>query len=92
MNETQRLISLISGRKISQGENDKIFWLVDKKGQYTVKANYRHLEGVLIGIVSACLIWNNCIPPQIEYVHMGGLVGQGLDCRSTKEKGFSACK
>ena len=45
MEEIQRLISLISSNKISQRERDKIFWLVDKKGKYTVKVNYRHLEG-----------------------------------------------
>ena len=32
MDETQRLINLISSRKISQGEKDTIFWLADKKG------------------------------------------------------------
>ena len=45
MEEIQRLITLISSKKILQRERSKVFWLVDKKGQYTVKANYRHLEG-----------------------------------------------
>ena len=45
MEETKRLISLISRQNFSQRERDKIFWLVDKKGECTVKANYRHLEG-----------------------------------------------
>ena len=41
--ETQRLINLISSIKVFHGEKDRIFWLVEKKGQYTVKANYGHL-------------------------------------------------
>ena len=39
LEEIQRLISLISCKNISQGKKDKNFLLVDKKGQYTVKAN-----------------------------------------------------
>ena len=40
MEETQRLISLISSKKLPRGKGT-ICWIVDKKGQYTVKANYR---------------------------------------------------
>ena len=50
LEETQRLISLISSRNISQGEKENFFWLVDKIGLYTVKANYRHLEGKVISL------------------------------------------
>ena len=63
LEETRRLISLISTKNISQEEKDKIFRLVDKKGQYTIKANYRHLEGDLSGTIPIGLIWNSCIPP-----------------------------
>ena len=65
LEETQRLISLISSRNISQGEMDKIFWLVDKKSQYTVKAKYRHLEDLFVTIPT-CLIWNSCVPPKVS--------------------------
>ena len=64
MEETQRLISLISSKKIAQRERDKICWIVDKKGQYTVKANYRQLEGGTYGTLLVGLIWNSCIPPK----------------------------
>ena len=66
MEEMQRLISLISNKKISQRERDKIFWLVDKKGEYTVKAKYRHLEGDTFEAISTGLIWNSCIPPKVS--------------------------
>ena len=56
LEETQRLISLISTKNISQGEKNKIFRLVDKKGQYTIKANYRHLEGDLSSTIPIGLI------------------------------------
>ena len=66
MEETQRLISLISSSKIAQRERDKIRWIVDKKGQYAVKANYRHLEGGTYGTLPVGLIWNSFIPPKVS--------------------------
>ena len=66
MKETSRLISLISSRKVFLGEKDRIFWLVDKKGQYTVKANCRHLIGDDVYVLPADLIWNNCVPPKVS--------------------------
>ena len=66
MEETQRLISLISGIKLFQGEKNRIFWLVDKKGQYTVKANYRHLTSDDVHVLPANLIWNSCMPPKVS--------------------------
>ena len=44
LDEAQRLISSISGSSVRQREEDKILGEVDKKDQYTVKANYRHME------------------------------------------------
>ena len=64
---------------------------MDKKGQYIVKANYRHLEGDLSNTILASLIWNRCVPappPQGECVYLEGLVGQGVDYESLKKRGF----
>ena len=41
LDEAQRLISSISGSSVRQSEDHKISWDVDKKCQYTIKANYR---------------------------------------------------
>ena len=62
----ETLISLICSKNISQEEKDKIFWLVSKNGQYTVKANYKHLKGDLSGCIPTSLIWNNCVPPKVS--------------------------
>ena len=51
LDEAHRLISSISGSSVRQRVEDKILWDVDKKGQYTVKANYfffdRYSQGKL---------------------------------------------
>ena len=44
MEAAQNFINLIRKGKVSQGGRDRIFWKVDKQGQYSVKTNYRHLE------------------------------------------------
>ena len=87
--ETQRLISLISSRDISQREKDKIFWLVDKKGQYTMKANYRHLEGDLSGTIPTCLIWNSCVPPKVSVFIWEAWWGKVLTMDQLKKRAFS---
>ena len=62
MEEAQRFINLISSRKIVQRERDKIFWKVDKRGQYSIRACYRQLEGgVLNSRFPIGLIWNSCV-------------------------------
>ena len=61
-----RLISLISSRKVFQGEKDRIFWLLDNKGQYTVKANYMHLIGDDVHVLPADLIWNSRVSPKVS--------------------------
>ena len=88
LEETQRLISLNSSRNISQGEKDKIFWLVDKKGQYTVKANYRHHEGDLSGSIPTSLIWNNCVPPKVSVFTWEVRWGKVLTMDQLKKRGF----
>ena len=88
MEEIQRLISLISSTKISQRERDKIFWLVDKKGEYTVKANYRHLEGDTSEAISVGLIWNSCIPPKVSVFTREVWWGKVLTMDQLKKRGF----
>ena len=39
---------------------------MDKKGQYTVKANYRHLTSDDVHVLPANLIWNSCMPPKVS--------------------------
>ena len=88
MEEIQRLISLISNKNISQKERDKIFWLVDKKGEYTVKANYRHLEGDTSEDIPTGLIWNNCIPPKVSVFTWEVWWSKVLTMDHLKKRGF----
>ena len=91
MEETQRLISLISNKKVFQGEKDRIFWLVDNKGQYTVKANYMHLIGDDVHVLPGDLIWNSRVSPKVSVFTSEVLWGKVLTMNQLK-KGFSACK
>ena len=66
LEETQNFISLINSSRVNQRERDKIFWTVDKKGEYLVKACYRLLEGGIACSLLEGIIWNNCIPPKVS--------------------------
>ena len=39
---------------------------MDKKGEYIVRAKYRHLEGDSSKAILIGLIWNSCIPPKVS--------------------------
>ena len=88
MEETQRLISLISSKKIAQRERDKICWIVDKKGQYIVKAKYRQLEGGTCGRLPVGLIWNSCIPHKVSVFTWEVWWGKVLTMNQLKKRGF----
>ena len=63
LEETQNFINLINSSRVNQRERDKIFWTMDKKGEYSVKACYRLLEGGIASPLLEDIIWNRCIPP-----------------------------
>ena len=66
LDEAQRLIRSINGNTVRRREEDKISWDVDKTGQYTVKANYRHMENAGTDNYLAGLIWNSWVPPKVS--------------------------
>ena len=62
--------------------------LVDKKGEYTVKANYRHLESDASEAISIGLIWNSCIPPKVSVFTWEVWWGKVLTMDQLKKRGF----
>ena len=91
MDEAQRLISSISGSSVRQREEDKILWNVDKKGQYTVKANYRHMENACTDNYPTGLIWNSWVPPKVSVFTWEVWWGKVLTGDQLKRRGFQLC-
>ena len=56
LEESHNFISLINNSRVNQRERDKIFWTVDKKREYSVKACYRFLEGGITNPLSEGII------------------------------------
>ena len=92
LDEAQRLISSTSGNSVRQRVEDKILWDVDKKGQYTVKANYMHMENARIDNYLVGLIWNSRVPPKVSVFTLEAWWGKVLTGDQLKRRGFSACK
>ena len=88
LEEIERLISLISSKKKSFIGKWTIFWLVDKKVEYTVKANYRHLEGDTSKAIPTRLIWSSCIPPKVSVFTWEVWWGKVLTMDQLKKMGF----
>ena len=67
---------------------DKILWDVNKKGQYTVKANYMHMENERIDNYSIGFIWNNRVPPKVSVFTWEVWWGKVLIGDQLKRRGF----
>ena len=88
LDEAQRLISFISGNSVRQRVEDTILWDVDKKGQYTVKANYMHMENACIDNFLVGLNWNSWVPPKVSVFTWEVWWGKVLIGDQSKRRGF----
>ena len=61
---------------------------MNKNGEYTIKANYRHLEGDTFEAIPTWLIWNSCIPPKVSVFTWEVLWGKVLTTDQLKKRGF----
>ena len=86
--EAQRLISSISGSSVRLRVGDKILWDADKKGQYTVKANYMHMENARVDNYPVGLIWNSRVPPKVSVFTWEVWWGKVLTGDQLKRRGF----
>ena len=75
MDEVQNFINLIS-RKKNQLERDKLLWKRNKNGIFSIKANFKLLEGWNLKSVPLKVLWNGCVPPKVCFFFcMRSLVG-----------------
>ena len=61
---------------------------MDKKGQYTVKANYRHMENARIDNYSVGFIWNSWVLPKVSMFTWEVWWGKVLTRDQLKRRGF----
>ena len=53
--------------KVDLLERDRLFWKEDKNHMYTVKENYKMIEGGNPRVVPLNLLWNSCVPPKVRF-------------------------
>ena len=63
----QHFICLINNMKVDLLGRDRLFWKGDKNGMYTVKENYKRIEGGDVKVVPINLLWNSCVPPKVRF-------------------------
>ena len=61
---------------------------MDKKCQYTVKANYLLMENACIDNYSVGLVWNSRVPPKVSVFTWEVLWGKVLTGDQLKIRGF----
>ena len=63
----QHFICLINNMKVDLLGRDRLFWKGDKNGMYTIKENYKRIEGGDLKVVPLNLLWNSCVPPKVRF-------------------------
>ena len=58
VDDAQSFLGLLNSRFLKQGEKDKLFWKMDKKGVYTVRVNVAPLEDKLGRTDPLNMLWN----------------------------------
>ena len=61
----------------------------DKDGLFTVKANYKMLEGRNTRAVPLKMLWNSCVPPEVNFFAWEVWWGKVLTLEQLKKRGFS---
>ena len=75
MDEVQNFINLINCKKINQLERDRLLWKGDKNGIFSIKANFKLLEGGNLKSVPLKVLWNGCVPPKMCFFFLHGKLG-----------------
>ena len=60
----------------------------DKDGLFTVKANYKMLEGRNTRAVPLKMLWNSCVPPEVNFFAWEVWWGKVLTLEQLKKRGF----
>ena len=64
--------------------------MMDKNGQYTVKACYGQLEGECSNIIPEGLVWNSYIPPKVSVFLREVWWGKVQTLNQLKKEDFSS--
>ena len=88
VDEVQRFLSLLNGRKLYQEKKDKLFWKGNKKGLYTVKASVALLENNSGRIAPRNMLWKLHAPHSVFFFTREVWWGRVLTTIHLKNMGF----
>ena len=81
--------SLKTPHGLTKKKKDKLIWKGDASCYFTVTGYFNQLEGDSPCSVPTKMLWNPYVPSKLFFFCQGGLVGQGPNFNSAKEKRFS---
>ena len=86
------LLSLLQGKRLFVGMEDRVLWNASKNGIFSVKSLYNTLDSS--GAVSFPwrIIWSPCVPTMVGFFAWEVSLGEGSNPRSTQKEGLDFSK
>ena len=82
------LLSILQGKQLFVGLEDRVLWNASKNGIFSVKSLYNTLDSSGAVPFPWKIIWSPCVPTKVGFFCLGNFLGEGSNPRSTQEEGF----
>ena len=88
MEEVERLLCCLEGKKVRGDEEDKVKWMASKDGDFSVKSLYRTMQPGSHAFFPSKIIWNSCVQPKLSFFAWEASWGRVLTLDRLQKRGW----
>ncbi|RVW30368.1 hypothetical protein CK203_097914 [Vitis vinifera] len=86
------LLSVLQGKRLNVGMEDRVVWNASKNGSFSVKSLYNTLDSGGAVPFPWRIIWSPCVPTKVGFFCLGSFLGEGPNPRSSQKEGLVSSK
>ncbi|RVW47678.1 hypothetical protein CK203_095453 [Vitis vinifera] len=83
------LLSVLQGKRLNVGMEDRVVWNASKNGIFSVKSLYNTLDSGGAVPFPWRIIWSPCVPTKVGFFCLGSFLGEGANQDHLKRRGWS---
>ena len=87
MEEAERFLERIHGKRVHRSVDDMVFWTETKSGKFSVKSLYLALEVGCPSLFPSSCIWNVLVQPKISFFAWEATWGKALTLDMVQKRG-----
>ena len=92
MDEVERLLFCLGGKKVNLDEKDRVRWLESKDGNFSVKSLYKALESDSSVSFLWKIIWKSRVQPKNKLLCLGSIMGKSSNFGPNSKEGMGLSK